>query len=149
MNIAFDLDDLLIPTTCEFSVGSMVMRFPLNIIFKERLRVGTIGLLNELSKNHNIFIYTTSLRPRPYLYAWFRCLGIRLRGVVNYRVHSLAVLNTQYANLSKAPQLFGIDMMIDDSAGVEIECRQQGVHCIVIDKDDPRWDSNILEALQG
>jgi len=48
MNIAFDLDDTLIPTTVEFAGGSKSLNFPLNVVYHERLRMGAPELLKEL-----------------------------------------------------------------------------------------------------
>jgi hypothetical protein len=67
MHIAFDLDDLLIPTTKDFD-SIRAVSFPLSLIFKERFRVGAISALKQLQKDgHTFSIYTTSLRKPFYL----------------------------------------------------------------------------------
>jgi len=88
--IAFDLDDTLIPTTTTFSVGSQKAPFPLNLFFKEELRVGTIALMKELSYEYALWIYTTSLRSEFYLKVWFYSMGVKLEGIVNVQIHKEA-----------------------------------------------------------
>ena len=148
MKIAFDLDDLLIPTTIKFSVGSNSATFPLSLICREKLRVGAVELISNLAKSNDIYIYTTSLRSRTYITIWFFCLGIRLKRVINSSVHRSVVANTKYSKFSKAPKLFGIDMLVDDSPGVKIECIEQGVRCLIIDKYDDHWVSTVKNEIQ-
>ena len=76
--IAFDLDDTLIPTTTTFAVGSQKSPFPLNLFFKEELRIGTIDLMKELSQEYDLWIYTTSLRSELYIKLWFCFLWVEV-----------------------------------------------------------------------
>lgn len=149
MRIAFDLDDTLIPTNHAFSVGSHSLAFPLNLIFKEQLRKGSVALMQDLSEHHEIWIYTTSLRNTFYIKAWFYCWGIRLHGVINHSTHIKNVLNTQYANFSKAPVLFNIAVMVDDLVGVQIECNQQNCHAIIIQPNDDHWVIKVKKVIKA
>ncbi|MDE1464291.1 hypothetical protein [Spartinivicinus poritis] len=148
MKIAFDLDDTLIPTTRKFSVGSKTVSFPYSLIFKEEIRVGAVGLLQQLANVHEIWVYTTSLRSSTYVRCWFNSFGVKLFGFINAQTHAEKVRGTQYSRLSKAPKLFGIDVLVDDSPGVLIECQQQGSHCILVRPDDNNWLSTIMTELQ-
>ena len=147
MKIAFDLDDTLVPTTTEFSVGANPISFPFNLIFKERLRSGSIELMKRLSKHHDVWVYTTSCRPSWYVYAWFRLCGIKLGGIVNAPAHLAAVQGTIFQNLSKAPRLFDIDIIVDDSAGVATECKKQNVRCIHIKPNQCDWVSTVIHSV--
>lgn len=147
--IAFDLDDTLIPTTSSFAIGSQKSPFPLNLFFKEELRVGTVKLMQELSKEYDLWIYTTSLRSEIYLKLWFYSLGIKLDDIVNHQVHKKALKGTKYAHFSKAPKAFGISLLIDDSMGVKIECEKQGVDVLIVNEMDTEWVLRVKEAVKG
>ncbi len=140
MRIAFDLDDTLIPTTLEFAVGSSELPFPFNLVFKERLRSGAIDLLRLLSQDHELWIYTTSLRTPIYLKVWFKIQGVSIHTVINRNAHVDAVRgNQRYSNYSKAPKLFGVDLLIDDLTGVKMECNEQGCDCLIISPEEKDW----------
>ncbi len=147
MRIAFDLDDTLVPTNHRFSVGSHKLGFPLRLLFKEELRVGAVELMQNLSKNHEIWVYTTSLRGELYIKAWFYFWGVKLHGVVNNKIHTNRVVNSKYARFSKAPELFGISVMVDDLAGVKIECNRQNCVAIIVHPKDNDWTIKVLSEI--
>jgi len=149
MRIAFDLDDTLIPTTTEFSVGSRTLGFPANLVFKEELRCGAPELLIELAQSHEIWIYTTSLRKESYLKVWFKLWGVKITSVVNQQEHKEAVKgNSVYSRFSKTPTLFGIDLLVDDLPGVEIECNTQGCESLIICPNDENWTEKVLAKIK-
>ncbi len=147
MKIAFDLDDTLVPTTTEFSVGSAPAPFPINVVFKERLRKGTIELLKGLAKDHELWIYTTSLRGEYYIKLWFYALGIKIGGVINATRHAASLAGTEDSKYSKAPRPFGIDLLIDDQPGVGMECHAQGCQALIVQPSDHHWQQTIQEGL--
>ncbi len=147
MRIAFDLDDTLIPTTQDFSVGSRHCIFPMKLMFRERIRSDAPPLLCELSLEHELWIYTTSLRSERYVKCWFRLFGISISHVVNHDVHVRHVTNTSFSQYSKAPKLFGIDLMIDDQIGVEVECAQQNCRSVIITPSDNDWVIKVRSAV--
>ena len=118
MNIAFDLDNTLIssnfpPEEC---------RWLRRMFLKERLRRGTKWLFRHLrSRGHRIWIYTTSCRSEKYISRLFHAHGLNLDGIVNLDRHNLKT-----PPCSKYPPAFGIDLLIDDSPGVEREGRTHG-----------------------
>ena len=148
MRIAFDLDDTLIPTNHSFSVGSHKLSFPLNLLFKEELRIGAVELMQNLAKHHEVWVYTTSLRNEFYLKAWFYFWGVKLNGVINNRIHTKRVVNTKYSKFSKAPELFGISVMVDDLPGVKIECDYQNCIAIIVHPKDNEWEIKVLREIQ-
>ncbi|MBU2709251.1 hypothetical protein KCM76_24865 [Zooshikella marina] len=139
MRIAFDLDDTLIPTTQSFVVGSEKMKWPYRLIYKEELRIGAVQLLVDLQIEHDIWIYTTSLRSAFYVKSWFKLLGINISGVVNQKSHNEAVRNTPRQRFSKVPPLFGIHLLVDDLPGVKIECEQQNCKALIIPPSEKNW----------
>ena len=149
MRIAFDLDDTLTPTTTEFAVGSLGLAFPLRLLFSERLRNGASELLRELAREHELWIYTTSLRRERSVTLWLRAWGIRIDRVINADVHRRAVAGTQYQAFTKAPALFGIDLLIDDLPGVAVECRQQNVRCLIVEPASTAWVADVRAVIGG
>jgi len=148
MRIAFDLDDTLIPTNHRFSVGSHSLGFPLNLFFKEELRVGAVKLMKKLSQNHEVWIYTTSLRSAFYIKAWFYFWGVKLHQVVNNKIHNKRVANSKYSGFSKAPKIFGISVMVDDLPGVKIECDCQNCDSIIVEPTDNLWSIKVQKEIR-
>ena len=148
MRIAFDLDDTLIPTTTKFSVGSRALGFPTNLLFKEELRTGAPELLKMLSQNHEVWIYTTSMREEFYLKMWFKLWGVKIASVINQQKPINAVAgNSIYSRFSKIPTLFGIDLLIDDLPGVEIECNIQDCESLIICPNDKIWTEKVAAKI--
>ncbi len=139
MNIAFDLDNTLIssnfpPEEC---------RWLRRMFLKERLRRGTKWLFRHLrSRGHRIWIYTTSCRSEKYISRLFHTYGLNLDGIVNLDRHNL---KTQPC--SKYPPAFGIDLLIDDSPGVEQEGRIHGFPVIIVSPDNPDWAEKLLDEI--
>ena len=67
MRISFDLDEVLFvnPETHE---TEKELKFPLNLIYKERLRLGTPELINSLQEiGFEVWVYTSSFRSISYI----------------------------------------------------------------------------------
>jgi FMN phosphatase YigB (HAD superfamily) len=119
MIISFDLDDTLIPGTKSFETEDQ------NLIQKltgmERIRKGTIELFNELrSRQHHIYIYTTSFRPTLKIKLTFLSYGIPVDRVINQQCHDRE-LKENKTRCSKFPPAFGIDIHVDDSPGLKLK----------------------------
>lgn len=149
MRVAFDLDNTLIPTTTSFSVGSEVLGFPWNLFFKEPIRKNAPELLRKIGTEHELWIYTSSLRSERAVKTWLFLWGVKVSTVLNLDGHNRAVSGDPvYSGFSKCPGFFGIDLLIDDSPGVAMECEQQGCKSLIIDPNDNNWSNKILEYLQ-
>ena len=62
MRVSFDLDEVLFVSP-ETHKTEPPLRFPLNRIYKERLRLGTPDLIHALqSMNYEVWVYTSSFR---------------------------------------------------------------------------------------
>ena len=133
MNIAFDLDNTLIssnfpPEECEW------LR---RMFLKERLRRGTKRLFRHLkSRGHQIWIYTTSCRSEKYISRLFHAYGLNLDR------HNLKT-----PPCSKYLPAFGIDLLIDDSPGVEQEGRTHVFPVIIVSPDNPDWAEKLLDEI--
>jgi hypothetical protein len=93
-----------------------------------------------------LWIYTTSYRSPRYLRAWFRSFGVPIHGVVNQDRHERVVGRH---GPSKYPPAFGIDLHVDDSAGVWEEGRRHRFAVVVVSPEDAEWASKVLEGVEA
>lgn len=150
MRISFDLDDTLFVDPDKFAVEKP-LRFPLNKLYKERLRLGTVDLLKRLSVlGIEVWIYTTSFRSEGYIRGLFRCYGIRLDGVVNGKRHAAEVQNGKREPMpSKYPSKYKIDLHIDDDISVKQNGDTYGFRVMIIGEDEPDWANKIIKRIEG
>jgi len=146
MRIAFDLDGTLIPHP-----GSLMPLEPLHrlpcMLSPEPIRAGAPQLLRTLRRSgHDVWLYTTSLRNPTRLHLWFLSFGVRLGGVVNQTKHGAASARMR-TTCSKFPPAFGIDLLVDDSAGVAMEGERHGFAVLRIAPHDDDWCSRVAFAV--
>ena len=78
MRISFDLDEVLFVDPRRYSIEPVPSRLH-GMLFKERLRKGTVKLIHELQKRgFEVWIYTSSFRSERYLKLLFDAYGIHL-----------------------------------------------------------------------
>jgi hypothetical protein len=136
MRIAFDLDNTLIRGAHAFALEKPKYKFLAKLLGGEPLRAG-IGELCEYcqAQGWEIWVYTTSYRSAGYIRWLFWLHGIRLAGVVNQARHDreVTVRSTKY------PPQFGIDLLLDDAAGVRLEGERYGFEVLLISPTDADW----------
>jgi hypothetical protein len=74
---------------------------------------------------------------------WFKFWGIKIDMVINQELHIERMAHTKYLSYSKAPKLFGIDLLVDDLPGVKIECSSQGCNALVLNSEDSDWPLSV------
>jgi hypothetical protein len=149
MRISFDIDDTLVchhpEAACETS------KFPLSLTTwaREPLRLGAKELIKELQRRgHDVWIYTSSLRPPLYIRLWLLAHGIRVQGVINQDIHDRTLKRQQRKiTPSKFPPAFGIDLHVDDSEGVRMEGEMHGFRVLVITPQEPCWVEQVLRVV--
>ena len=150
MRISFDLDDTLIcrdpKVPCERDILVSLLRF----LFPEPLRLGSVALIKQLSERGcRIWIYTSSGRSPRYIKLWLSLYGIKLEGVVNYKLHQRAIeAGLSPKTVSKYPPAFGIKLHIDDSEGVKLEGEKHGFTVLQVQPDDHNWTTIVLEKVE-
>lgn len=153
MIISFDLDDTLFVNPQKYETEKPPV-FPLNVIFKERLRKNTVSLIRKIQQSGiEVWIYTTSFRSERYIRGLFSCYGIRLDGVVNGYRHSAEIQDGKSEIMpSKYPSKYRISLHIDDDTSVARNGRIYGFRVLIISPDDEKWHekiyNNILEIRQ-
>ncbi len=145
MRVSFDLDEVLfvLPETHKTEPPLI---FPLNKIFRERLRLGTPELIKELqSLGYEVWVYTSSFRSEQYIKILFLLYGIRFDGIVNGTRHLQEVQRNNRQTLpQKLPNHYRISLHIDDESIVCSLGRQYGYHAYQLDAPDDEWKEKII-----
>lgn len=150
MKVSFDLDDTLFVSPDNFKTEAE-LKFPFNKIYKERLRYGTIDLMNWIKEQGiESWVYTTSFRSERYIRALFRCYGIKWDAVVNGERHAREVqADKKYAMPSKYPGKYRIDLHIDDDISVKQNGIVYGFKVLIIGGQDEQWTDKIKQEIKN
>ena len=146
MRVSFDLDEVLFVSP-ETHKTEPPLVFPLDHIFKERLRLGTPALIRELQElGFEVWIYTSSFRSEKYIRRLFRCYGVRLDGVVNAERHLREVQrNNRTPQPQKMPSRYRISLHVDDEAVVCSRGREYGYSSYRLNAQDDDWKEKIVQ----
>lgn len=148
MIVSFDLDETLfvnpekVPTEDNLS-------FPLNKIYKDRLRKGTSELLKWINNNNiELWIYTTSFRSERYIKSIFRHYGIKIDNIINGKRHEKEIQKNNTERLpSKYPAKYHIDLHIDDEISVYQNGISYGFRVYLLKENDILWTENIKNEI--
>lgn len=148
MIVSFDLDDTLFVSEKTFRTEPP-LPFPLRLLYKERLRAGTVALLHHLrEEGHKVWIYTTSYRSERYIRGLFRCYGIRLDRVVNGETHQKEVQAGRAEGMpSKYPSKYRIGLHVDDDVSVWQNGKVYGFRVLLVGPQDDGWADKILDEV--
>ncbi|MCR5790381.1 MAG: HAD family hydrolase [Lachnospiraceae bacterium] len=146
MRVSFDLDEVLFVSP-DTHRTEPPLPFPLNRIFKERLRFGAPGLINALrSLGYEVWIYTSSFRSERYIRMLFFFYGVRFDGIVNGDRHLAEVQKGHSETLpQKVPSHYGISLHVDDESVICSYGRQYGFEAFQLDAPDEEWMEKVLE----
>lgn len=151
MRLAFDVDDTLVPRSEHFPTESSFLLDVWPLFFPERVREGTCELFQSLkSEQHELWLYTTSVRGPYYLKMWFLMLGVSIDGVVNHDIHTEMMRNKAAAvrDATKYPPAFGIDLLFDHSWGIVAEGQMFDYPVVRIDPTDVNWTQTVKQAVE-
>ena len=150
MRISFDLDDTLFVAAEDGFTLEPPLKFPWNQIYQERLRAGTIALMQRLRElNCEVWVYTTSFRSPFYIRSLFRHYGIRIDEIVNGARHEREVQAEHSEPMpSKYPAHYRIDLHVDDDKSVLANGQYYGFRVFQIGPPDDEWAEKIIAAVQ-
>ena len=145
MRISFDLDEVLFVNPEKYETEAP-LRFPLNRLFPERLRKGTVALIHELQRQgFEVWVYTSSFRTETYIKALFRNYGVRFDYIVNGARHQAEIQAKHSQPMpTKMPGFYRIGLHIDDEDSVVQNGRLHGFRVMRVYEPDPRWADKIL-----
>ena len=149
MRVSFDLDEVLFVSP-ETHKTEPPLRFPLNRIYKERLRLGTPDLIHALqSMNCEVWVYTSSFLSDQYIARLFRHYGIRFDGIVNGTRHLREVQRSNKTVLpQKLPNRYRISLHIDDEEAICTAAGQYGFRAYQLNAQDDDWKEKIIETAE-
>ena len=145
MRISFDLDEVLFVDPDTFDTEPP-LRFPLNRVFSERLRKGTVDLIHELqARGFEVWIYTSSFRADVYIRNLFRHYGVKFNGIINGYRHNAEVQRGRSEILpQKMPGHYHISLHVDDEEAIIANARSFGFKVLRVCEPDEHWAEKVL-----
>lgn len=145
MRISFDLDEVLFVNPADHKTEEEPI-FPFNLIFRERLRLGTPVLINTLQKlGFEVWVYTSSFRSDFYIKSLFFYYGVIFDSIVNGRRHLEEVQKGKTHILpQKVPSHYRISLHIDDELVICSYGKEYGFEAYNLDADDDAWKEKII-----
>ena len=149
MRVSFDLDEVLFVSP-QTHKTEPELPFPLNKVFRERLRLGTPELIRTLQKmDYDVWVYTSSFRSDRYIRWLFRLYGIRFDGIVNATRHLKEVQgNNRHILPQKVPSRYRISLHVDDESVICSLGRQYGFDAYQLDAQDDDWKEKVIERAE-
>ena len=149
MRVSFDLDEVLFVCP-ETHKTEPALRFPLNRVYRERLRLGTPKLINSLQEmGYEVWIYTSSYRTEKYLKRYFKYYNIRFDGIINAQRHLREVQGDRTEILpQKMPQRYRISLHIDDEEVICSLGRRYGFTVYQLEAQDDDWAEKIIACAE-
>lgn len=149
MRVSFDLDEVLFVSP-ETHKTEPALPFPLNRIFKERLRLGTPDLINSLQDmGYEVWVYTSSFRSIRYIRLLFFFYGVKFDDIVNGTRHLKEVQRNRKEILpQKLPNRYRISLHIDDESIVCSMGRQYGYNTYQLNAEDDDWKEKIIKRAE-
>ena len=149
MRISFDLDEVLFVDPDHYETEKP-LRFPLNRLFPERLRKGSVQLIHELQRQgFEVWVYTSSFRTDTYIRALFRNYGIRFDQIVNGYRHKKEVIGERTQPMpNKIPSFYHISLHIDDEESIIQNGYVYGYRTLRVYEPDAQWADKVLAEAQ-
>ena len=149
MRVSFDLDEVLFINPATHKAEKKLI-FPLSLIFKERLRLGTPELIKSLQKlGYDVWVYTSSYRSEFYIKSLFRCYGVKFNGIVNAVRHQKEVQRDNKTILpQKVPSRYHIALHVDDESVICSYGREYGFEAYQLDAEDDNWKEKVIERAE-
>ena len=146
MRVSFDLDEVLFVSP-ETHKTEPPLPFPLNRIYRERLRLGTPDLINRLQElGYEVWVYTSSFRTENYISRLFRHYNVRFDGIINGTRHLREVQRSNATVLpQKLPNRYRISLHIDDEMVICSMGPQYGFRTYHLDAQDDEWEEKIIQ----
>ncbi len=148
MIVSFDLDETLFINPEKVPAEDR-LRFPLDRIYRDRLRKGTPELLQWINNSGiKLWIYTTSFRSERYIKSIFRHYGIKIDNIINGKRHAKEVQKNNTEILpSKYPSKYHIDLHVDDEISVYQNGIAYGFRVYLLKENDINWTDNIRNEI--
>ena len=145
MRVSFDLDEVLFVSP-DTHKTEKPLPLILGRIYKERLRLGTVELINSLQKmGYEVWVYTSSYRSQRYIRHLFGLYGVKFDGIINAQRHLAEVQRDRKQMLpQKVPSMYRISLHVDDESVICSLGRQYGFEAYQLDAQDDDWKEKVI-----
>lgn len=145
MRVSFDLDEVLFVSP-DTHKTEKPLPLILGRIYKERLRLGTVELINSLQKmGYEVWVYTSSYRSQRYIRHLFGLYGVKFDGIINAQRHLAEVQRDRKQILpQKVPSMYRISLHVDDESVICSLGRQYGFEAYQLDAQDDDWKEKVI-----
>ena len=145
MRVSFDLDEVLFVSP-DTHKTEKPLPLILGRIYKERLRLGTVELINSLQKmGYEVWVYTSSYRSQRYIRHLFGLYGVKFDGIINAQRHLVEVQRDRKQMLpQKVPSMYRISLHVDDESVICSLGRQYGFEAYQLDAQDDDWKEKVI-----
>jgi len=148
MRISFDLDEALFvdPKTHK---TEKALKFPLNLVYKERLRLGAPDFVRRLqAEGFEVWVYTSSFRSEDYIKRLFYHYNVRFDNIVNGTRHLKEVQGKRREVFpQKMPTRYQISLHVDDENVIVAAGKKYGFNVYQLCGQDDDWEEKILDKL--
>ena len=148
MRVSFDLDEVLLVSP-ETHKTEPPLKPPFSFFYKERLRLGTVDLINELQRlGLEVWVYTSSFRTESYIRKLFSHYHVRFDGIINGQRHMEEVQKGRKELLpQKMPNRYHISLHIDDETVIASYGKAFGFQVYLLEAQDDNWKEKIIERV--
>lgn len=148
MRVSFDLDEVLFVSP-ETHKTEPELSFPLNRLYRERLRLGTPSLIKRLqAEGFEVWVYTSSFRSERYIRNLFKHYHVSFNSIVNGTRHLKEVQGDKKETLpQKLPCKYRISLHIDDEAVICSSGKAYGFNVYQLDAQDDDWEEKIMQRV--
>ena len=148
MRVSFDLDEVLFVSPKTHKTEPK-LSFPFNVIYKERLRLGTPRLIKGLQLlGYEVWVYTSSYRSEAYIRKLFKHYNVKFDGIINAQRHLKEVQAGKNQILpQKLPNFYQISLHIDDEEVVASYGKANGFDVFQLNAQDDEWEEKIIDRV--
>ena len=146
--VSFDLDEVIFCSK-EYDIPEKPLPYPINKIYKERLRLGVPGLMHYLgTKGYDIWVYTSEYYSLEYIRLLFKKYSVKVDGIITgterkEKKHSAEKKKTE----SKLEKKYKETIHIDRDMVIRTLHSGKDFEEYEIDADAASWSKKVISII--
>lgn len=148
----FDLDEVLfLPAAATKDTPAEIPpMFPLNEVYRERLRVNVPALLRRLDKmGYDIWIYTAGYHSVEYINSYFGLYHVKLHGIVNGASRRSKAGKDDLASLKKMmSEKYKETLHIDTDHVLRVQSGEGDFDYITLNSNSENWAAKVVKTVR-
>ena len=147
--VSFDLDDVVFGRDETENMLEKSLHFPLNRIYKQRLRLGIPALFRFFGKKgYDIWVYSSNYYSMDYIRNLFRHYHVHVTGIVTGMGRKVSKDIKEREQLEKEfRELYAITIHADNQTLVRVDNKAKTYHEYPI-KDKAHWTAEIMDIIR-